>query len=272
MSFDPSGSVSSENNLSYLNQEDQVKPIVVRAQRSPLTSDRRYKIGTLWINQVANSSFQLTSVAAGIANWVLLGVGAGDLETLTGDGGGAISPDGAGDIILAGGTNLTTAGAGNTITTNLDANITLTSVTATNFETDNLATGLTVSANSITADGTDVNIRLAFIPKGLSHSEFITGDIVATAGSVTIATAGQGVDIAEGANARMGIAILIAGTLTVATTAVTANSRIFLTSQVDGGTPGFLRISGRNAAVDFTITSGDGADTSTVAWLIMEPA
>lgn len=89
---------------------------------------------------------------------------------------------------------------------------------------------------------------------------------------LSITPAGRGLKIAEGANAKMGTATLVAGAATVATTAVAATSRILLTSQVDGGTPGFLRVSARVAGTSFTITSSAGADTSTVAWVILDPA
>lgn len=89
-------------------------------------------------------------------------------------------------------------------------------------------------------------------------------------GILDLKTAGQQLRIKEGANAIMGTAVLVAGTVVVATTAVTATSRIFLTSQVDGGTPGFIRVSARTAGTSFTIT-GIGTDTSTVAWLIINP-
>jgi hypothetical protein len=92
------------------------------------------------------------------------------------------------------------------------------------------------------------------------------------AGNVSMRAVGAGIQIKEGTNARMGVATLVAGTVTVANTSVTANSRIFLTSQSDGGTPGWLRVSGRTAGTSFTITSSDAADTSTVAWMIVEPA
>jgi hypothetical protein len=99
----------------------------------------------------------------------------------------------------------------------------------------------------------------------------------ATAYSVTdadwrIATAGRGHRIAEGANAKMGVSTLAAGTVTVANTSVTATSRIFLTCQTPGGTPGFLRVSARTAGTSFTILSSSGTDTSVVAWMIVEPA
>lgn len=92
-----------------------------------------------------------------------------------------------------------------------------------------------------------------------------------TTADLYVATAGRGLRVAEGSNAKAGTAVLVAGAVTVSNTAVTANSRIQLTSNVDGGTPGFLRVSARTAATSFTITSSSGTDTSTVAYLIVEP-
>jgi len=73
----------------------------------------------------------------------------------------------------------------------------------------------------------------------------------------------------EGANAAMGAVVLIEGTLTVNTTKVTANSRIFLTSQ-DCTNCGWVYISARVAGTSFTITSSNALDTSTIAWMIVE--
>jgi hypothetical protein len=92
------------------------------------------------------------------------------------------------------------------------------------------------------------------------------------AGNVRIATAGRGLFIAEGSNARMGVATLTLGGVTVSTTAVGANSRIFISSNADGGTPGFVRVSARVAGSSFSITSSNGSDTSQVAWMIVDPA
>lgn len=90
--------------------------------------------------------------------------------------------------------------------------------------------------------------------------------------SINIVTAGKSVNIKEGSNAKMGLATLIAGVVVVNTTAVTANSRIMLTPQIAGGTPGFVRVSARAAGTSFTITSSSGTDTSSIAWVIFEPA
>jgi len=82
---------------------------------------------------------------------------------------------------------------------------------------------------------------------------------------------GSGLQVAEGANAKQGTAVLAAGSSVVANTSVTANSRILLTSNLDGGTPGFVRVSARTAGTSFTITSSSGTDTSTIAYEIFEP-
>lgn len=101
-------------------------------------------------------------------------------------------------------------------------------------------------------------------------SPVFTGDVNASTGNVLISTIGKGLSVKTGTNAKIGTAVLVAGTVTVANTAVTANSRIFLTSNTDGGTPGWLRVSAKTAATSFVITSSSATDTSTVAWMIVE--
>ena len=83
---------------------------------------------------------------------------------------------------------------------------------------------------------------------------------------------GTGLFIKEGTNATMGTATLTAGTVTVSTTKVTANSRIYLT--VNGGTltnVGAVYISARSAGTSFAISSMNILDASDVAWVIVEP-
>jgi hypothetical protein len=90
--------------------------------------------------------------------------------------------------------------------------------------------------------------------------------------SLNVTDTGKGLAVKEGANCKQGIATLVAGTVVVANTSVTANSRIFLTCNNPGGTPGFLRVSARTAGTSFTILSSSGTDTSDVAWEIFEPS
>ncbi len=86
-----------------------------------------------------------------------------------------------------------------------------------------------------------------------------------------VATAGKGLSIKEGSNAKQGVATLSSGTVTVSNTSVTANSRIILTAQ-DNNSTGSLRVSARTAGTSFTITSDNAGDSGVVAYQIFEPA
>jgi hypothetical protein len=108
------------------------------------------------------------------------------------------------------------------------------------------------------------------MPNGQTNTTFTA--FGADPKALSAGTVGGGFAVKQGANGREGRATLVAGTVTVANTSVTAATDIFLTSQVDGGTPGWLRVSARVVGTSFTITSSNVADTSTVAWLMVEPA
>jgi len=85
----------------------------------------------------------------------------------------------------------------------------------------------------------------------------------------------QAVSIGEtGGNATMGVATLDSGEAQVDTTAVTANSRIFLTHQnagSDGANLGVLYFDSIVANDHFRILSTNSSDDSDVAWWIIEP-
>lgn len=70
---------------------------------------------------------------------------------------------------------------------------------------------------------------------------------------------------------KCGIATLTAGSVVVsAGSIVTASCVILLTSQIDGGTPGGLRVSATSLGVSFTVTSTSATDTSTFGWALIE--
>lgn len=89
---------------------------------------------------------------------------------------------------------------------------------------------------------------------------------------VKLPTVGTGLYVKEGTNATMGTQALVAGVAVVATTKVTANSRIFAFANALGGTSGLVRVTARTAGTSFTLTSTNVLDTSTYAWIIIEPA
>lgn len=89
----------------------------------------------------------------------------------------------------------------------------------------------------------------------------------------SVKTAGKGLRVAEGSNAKQGLsAAMVAGTVTVANTSITANSRIMLTRQDGGTNPGAVYVSARVVATSFTIVSTNAGDTGQVAYQIFEPA
>lgn len=123
-------------------------------------------------------------------------------------------------------------------------------------------------------DGSNAGTRIDGILDvlNISSANAAAGCAFTLSGNMILGAAGNELKIKEGSNASMGTAILAGGTATVNTTLVTANSRIFLTAQSTGGTPGALRVSARTPGTSFVITSTSATDTSTVAWHIVEPA
>lgn len=78
-------------------------------------------------------------------------------------------------------------------------------------------------------------------------------------------------NVTDGSNKRMGTSVLVGGTVTVSNTSITASTRIFTSRQTLGGAAGHLSIGTIVASTSFVINSSSGTDTSTVAWLLIEP-
>lgn len=135
-------------------------------------------------------------------------------------------------------------------------------------------TGTTAAPVNAFAPPTDVagNLNVggyAALASGQSAGQWNIWDGQAKA--LNLGGGGGGIAIAEGANARMGVSTLVAGTVTVANTSVTANTRVATFRQAGGGTLGHLSTT-KVAGTSFTINSSSGTDTSTVAWILFEPA
>ena len=262
-------------------------PQPVVAKRAPTTADKRYPKGQLWINEDSDQAWFLTSVSAGSAVWAISSPGASDVDTLTGDSGGALSPA-AGNITLAGGTNITSAGAGSTITFNLDAAITLaTSVTSALYTTaaasDLLLTaaagqdvvikmGDAAAANKVSfTDNADVEVAAIDSNGGLTTTALTFTGLLTAAASATINTAGTALNLgtdnsADAVNIGNGTA---ARTISIGTEAATAHivnignaaaGALSLDSaaaiSLDGGAASNFSVSG--AGIDLTLASAAG--------------
>lgn len=212
-------------------------PIIFLAS-APTSSQINFPLGQVAIVQSTNAVYQLTSFTvsngAQSATWTGIGGGAVELSTLTGDTGTAIPS--AGNIKIAGTSNeITTAASGSTVTLSVPSTFN--------------APGSVTAATTLTAT---------------------SGAITATNGNLVLGTAGNKLSITTGSNASIGQSVnMIGGTTTVSTTAVTANSLIFLTNGAPGGTIGTLSVGTITAGTSFVINSSSSSDTSKVNWWIV---
>lgn len=164
------------------------------------------------------------------------------------------------------------------------AALTLNATGAQGTDTSAAASTFAIAGGRGTGTGAGGSVLIKTAPAGASGSTLNTlvtvidartdSDVELPNGNLRISLAGKGLRIKEGSNAKMGVSTLVAGTVTVSNTSITANSRILLTKQ-DSGTPvalGAIRVSARSAGVSFDITSDNVVDTSDILWVIIEPA
>lgn len=104
--------------------------------------------------------------------------------------------------------------------------------------------------------------RQSAVFSGSDHSLSLVGDLIC-------ATAGKGIELQSGTGARAGNATLVAGTVTVTNTTVTANTLILVSRKTAGGTLGNLTYT-LSAGASFTINSSSGTDTSVVSYVLIE--
>lgn len=139
------------------------------------------------------------------------------------------------------------------------------------------ATGLTATSGGVTASAGNIVATLGNISAtagSISAGTTLTatlGAITATNGNLVLGTAGNKLSIATGANASVGTATLVGGTVTVSTTAVSASSKIFVTVGTLGTVlvPQAMYVDAIVAGTSFDITSADVTDTSEVNWWIV---
>lgn len=95
------------------------------------------------------------------------------------------------------------------------------------------------------------------------------GDITASNGNLNLGTAGNKLNIATGTNSSTGVtSAMVAGAVTVATTACTASSIILYSRKTTGGTAGQVSITAQSSG-SFTLTSSSNTETSTFNYLII---
>lgn len=198
---------------------------------------------------------------------------------------------GGGNFVLAsdntsGGARLMVTSSGHLVPATTNGTLDLGSATA-QWRTVYLGTSAIVNATTTLANNS-LNSTGAFSFNTTNNQAITTGTGLLTTGSgatitglltavndIKFSVAGRHLFSKESGSGAdcSGVAVLVGGTVTVSTTCVpatTTNSRILITSQIDGGTPGWVRVSAKVASTSFDITSSSILDTSTVGWWIVE--
>ncbi len=240
-----------------------VSPVnFVMDDRPPTINDsKNFYIGDLWLDisttppDVADL-WMLVSLAGFNATWV--NFGAGDLETLTGNTGGPVSPDGAGNINVVGdGTTINIVGnpGTNTLTvsavgTGLVSSLTGNSGGAVGPTAGNINV---VGTGVITIVGNPGTSTLTVTPSGSIASSFITNPATGTATPVlgVLTFAGTG-----------GTTVSAAGsTVTINSTSGTLTGLLAQDGNTVTPTAGVIQVSGSNG---LATTGTVGPNTLTV--------
>lgn len=135
---------------------------------------------------------------------------------------------------------------------------------------------------SVNVAGSDVNDRFRLYAdrmemgpgataRDTTWGRLASGQVGSADSDIVAGLIGKGLRVAVGTNAKMGTATLVAGTVTIANTSVTANSHIIAYHMTAAGTTGWLRVS-KSAGTNLTITSSSSSDTSLIGYRIVEPA
>lgn len=206
------------NPLAYIGDNAYQPPEFVTYNRAPTTNDNsNFELGTIWLNNGTNNPplatdiWMLVSLNGGIAIWRQMSGGMGDIQTLTGNSGGAVGPDGAANINVVGdNTGITIVGNPGTFT--LTASLVGGGIAAQSFPTGpgvstvsggtavptalgvlnvlgshNVDTGAAV-ANTVTVFGTNAITLgdLVAIAADSGAMTATTGDVIITAGDLTL--------------------------------------------------------------------------------------
>lgn len=214
-------SVRGLNALGYVGVNAPNPPNTIVETRAPTVNDyAQFNLLDEWLYYTPSSQtiYILTSKANGVATWANFGSGTGAV-TFTADSGMATTS--ASNINDLGSTNISTSGSGSTVTTSLNPNISVTSVTATGNITSSAgniaATAGHITAGTFMSTGTSMTVGTNLTVSGLgqgvvqSDSAGLFSSTEGTDGQLLISssigapawhtiTAGSGVTVTNGHN------------------------------------------------------------------------
>lgn len=156
--------LSPPNSLSYTGQ---VAVPSINRTFPPTTSFNDFNVPTIWTDTLGMNAYILVAKPQGVAEWVLIGGEPGVLATLTGNSGGAISPD-AGNINIVGDTTTI-----NIVGTPLDSTLTVSATgSVAILFTEDSGTATPSSGNVIVTGGST-----GITTSGSGHTISLTGTL-----------------------------------------------------------------------------------------------
>lgn len=171
------------NPLAYVGLKETNPPQLYFRDRAPTVADTRpYDRGDIWIDQIAMEAYILALRVGPVATWIGMAGGVG-LDTLTGDAGGAVSPDGADNINVLGGGGLTVTGNPGAFTLTVAPSSggslieTLTGNVGGAVGPDGVANVDIVGAAGIVVTGNPGTNTLTVAPGGGILAQTLTGDV-----------------------------------------------------------------------------------------------
>ena len=251
-----------------------------------ITSGTYSTTGASKVTWASGNVFTGTGAGANIG-FTFTPKGAGGLTLTTGDltltAGDLVMT--LGDATLTNGDLTLTSGdinvtSGNETLTNGDLTLTAGDINIT-LGNETLTSGnLTLTAGDLLLSNGDATMTSGNLLLSSGNATLTAGDVILTNGDVSLGTAGNGLIVKSGANARVGQTTLVGGTKAVANTSVTANTRIFITRSSNGASTALGNLEAVPAAgVGFTINSYDDAlvglqanDVSVIDWFLVESA
>lgn len=164
---------------------------LVKSPRAPTSNDKKYPVGSIWVDTATNAAYILTSAPG---NWSLFGSSSGGaVNELTGDSGGAILPSG-GNITLAGTANqVTSIGSGSTITFSL-----IGPYTPATFTNHGVLVGAGTSSITALAVGATNSVLAGSTGANPSFTALSTLNTVPNGGTGQVSFTAHGVILGEG--------------------------------------------------------------------------
>ncbi len=156
--------LSPPNSLSYTGQ---VAVPSINRTFPPTTAFNDFNVPTIWTDTAAMNAYILVAKPQGVAQWILIGGEPGVLATLTGNSGGAVSPD-AGNIDIVGdGTTINIVGnpGTSTLTASTTGSVAI-------LFTEDSGTATPSSGNLIVTGGTT-----GLTTSGSGHTITLTGTL-----------------------------------------------------------------------------------------------